>query len=208
MLAGPQAIGAMVPALARVDVCVQRPDLHRVGAAARRHNPVITEGVRSLIECVHLDDLGAAAPLPAPDLVRIRRNPSPKRGRSVILQTPASRGGLLSQWYHVEFHVGAAGAGLPAGPSVFTARPTVQARHRRRLHGTTDAGQDALKSGTTHRKQNQSPSGKSCRAIQQRREAKGPGRTGAPSGRWPAHPHAERSTGPPAAALSSNVLPT
>ena len=107
MLAGPQPIGAMVLALARVDVRAQRTDLHRVAAAVRRRDPVIAEGARTLVERVHLDDLGPAAPLPPPDLVRIRRDPSAERRRPVILQAPASGGGFPSRFVHGAFRFAA-----------------------------------------------------------------------------------------------------
>ena len=106
MLAGPQAVGTMVPAPARVHIRAQRTNLHRVAAAARRRDPVIAEGVRTLVERVHLDNLGSAAPLPAPDLVRIRRDPSPKRRRSIVLQAPASGRGFPSRLVHVELRTG------------------------------------------------------------------------------------------------------
>ena len=157
VLAGPEAVGAMVPALARVDVRVQRTDLHRVGAAALRCDPVIAEGMRTLIEYVYLDNLGAPAPLPAADLVRIRRDPSLKRWRPVILQTPASRGGFPSHLVHVVIRFAGTGYGTGARPSVFTAPPTIQGRHHLRPHATKDAGRKTVQMGPTHPGRDQRP---------------------------------------------------
>ena len=121
VLAGPEAVGAVVLALARVDGRVERADLHRVAAAVRRRDPVVPEGTGSLVERLHLDDLGLAAPLSAPDLVLVRRDPSPERGRTVVLRTPASWRGSPARLRHGAIRMG------DAEP-----RATAQASERRR----------------------------------------------------------------------------
>ena len=103
VLAGAQTVGAMVPAPARVDVRAERTDLHRVAAAVRCGDLVVAEGARTPVERVQVDDLGPSAPLPASDLSLIGREPSPERGRPVILQAPASGGGFPSWLVHVAF---------------------------------------------------------------------------------------------------------
>ena len=99
----PRRLVRWSPAPARIDVGAERTDLHRVAAAARRGDPVVAEGARTPVERTHVGDLGPSAPLPAPDLALVRRDPSPERGRPVIVQAPAAGGGFPSRLVHVGF---------------------------------------------------------------------------------------------------------
>ena len=129
VLAAPQAVDAMVPAPARVDMRVQRTNLHRVAAAARRRDPIVAEWVRTLVERVHLDNLGPAAPLPAPDLVRIRRDPSLKRRWPIIVQALAPERGLLSRFVHgMATQPRSTGRAAPLGAAFFDTAPAIASR--------------------------------------------------------------------------------
>ena len=75
VLATAQPVGAVVVTFTRVDVLAQGAYLDDVAAAARRGHAVIAE-LTSCVEGVHLVDLGAAAPLPALDLVFVGRDPT------------------------------------------------------------------------------------------------------------------------------------
>ena len=73
VLAGAEAVGVEVAALARVDALPQGSKLHHVAAAARRPHPVVAERAALPVDGAHLVDLGAPAPFPPLDLVLIRR---------------------------------------------------------------------------------------------------------------------------------------
>ena len=84
VLAAAQPVGAVVMTLTRVDALAQGAHLDDVTAAARRGDPVIAERVMVCVERNHLVDLGAAAPMPALDLVLVARDPPEHRGRPLV----------------------------------------------------------------------------------------------------------------------------
>ena len=90
VLAGAQAVRAIVVAFARVDPLAQRTHLHDVRAAARRSDPIVRERAMFPIECAYLVDLGAAAPLPPLDLVLVRRDPPPECRGPILRPVPAA----------------------------------------------------------------------------------------------------------------------
>ncbi len=111
ILARAQSVGAVVVALTRVDELAERTDLDDVAAAARRGDAVVAERT-ACIEGMHVVDLGATPPLPALDLVLVRRNPPLQRRRPVTRTALAS----LSRFSFVVRIEGSRAAGLRQAP--------------------------------------------------------------------------------------------
>ena len=90
MLAGAEAVGPVIGALAGVDALPDAADFHCVGIAVGGHHRVVAEGAVLLIRGPDFGNLGSTAPLPPLDLFFVRRMLALKGGGGHPFSTPLS----------------------------------------------------------------------------------------------------------------------